>query len=160
MNACAWTGGRCRALVVVALGAFWLGARPGPAPAQGQATGPAEALRRADELYRADKLKEAEALYRQALGAARGADRRRCFDRLLAIYVSVGRQDQAIQTGLEYEHWLRRAGDPARARELSLDLGGWYLVLGHHTAAEPHLRRALDDREGAPLPPARRITAL
>jgi CHAT domain-containing protein/tetratricopeptide (TPR) repeat protein len=115
---------------------------------------------RADELYCADRLPQAEALYRQALAAAVGADRRRCFDRLLAIYVRVGRLDQAIQTGLAYSTWSRRTGDPERARELALDLGRWYLALGHYARAEPHLREALADINGAPLPPAREVAAL
>src|SRR5262245_455351 len=127
-----------------------------------QARGPAlaETLQRADQLYRAEKLPQAEELYSQALKTAEGADRRRCFDRLLTIYVRVGRQDRAIQTGLQYEGWLRKLNDPARVRELNLDLGRWYLDLGHYVAAEPYLRRALADVEGNPLPPDSQVAAL
>src|SRR5262249_24087194 len=47
------------------------------------------------------------------------------------------------------------------AREVGLDLGRWYLALGHYADAEPHLRRALADVKGVkPLPPARQITGL
>jgi CHAT domain-containing protein len=111
-------------------------------------------------LYRADRLPQAAVLYRQALNTASGANHRHCFDRLLAIYVRAGRQDQAIQTGTEYDAWLRRTGDVVRARALAHDLGHWHLALGHYADAEPHLRRALADLKGAALPPARRITAL
>jgi CHAT domain-containing protein/tetratricopeptide (TPR) repeat protein len=124
-----------------------------------------EKIQRADELYRADRLLQAEALYRQVLQSLRGdreddADRCYCFQRLLAIYVRVGRQDQAIQAGLEYEGWLRRIGDLARARELNLDLGRWYVGLGHYATAESRLRLALADIKGTSLPPARKVTAL
>src|SRR5262245_17910798 len=137
-------------------------ARPAAAPAQAPAGRPSVAslLRQADELYRADKLPAAETLYRQALDAADGLDRVECFDRLLAIYVRVGRQDQAVRTGLQYRRWLAQTGDAVRARELDLDLGGWYLALGHAAAAEPYLQRALQVVRGSPLPPARQVTAL
>src|SRR5262245_10113551 len=158
MNANVPAAGR---LVVLTLGAvLCVGARPGSARAQAGGGSLAQTLRRADELYRADKLPQAAELYRQGLAAAAGADRHRCFDRLLAIYVRVGRQDQAIQTGTQYDAWLRRTGETVRARELALDLGRWHLALGHYADAEPHLRRALADLKGAALPPARRVTAL
>jgi CHAT domain-containing protein/tetratricopeptide (TPR) repeat protein len=147
--------------LVLALGAFSLSAWPGPMPAQQQAPAPLALVGRADQLYRADKLLQAEVLYRQALGAVDGLDRRRCFDRLLLIYVRVGRQDQAIRTGMEYAAWMRRAGDLVRARELDLDLGRWFLALGHHGDAEARLRQALEDRRDVPpLPAARQVTAL
>src|SRR5207248_2258045 len=38
--------------------------------------------------------------------------------------------------------------------------GEWYLALGHARAAEQHLRQALADLPGAPLPPDREIRAL
>ena len=146
-------------LFVLAL-AVALGPGMQPATAQPSGLSLAQALQQADEFYQANKWVEAEPLYRQALNAAEGADRRRCFDRLLTIYVRVGRQDQAIQTGLKYADWLRRTGDHVRARTVELDLGKWYLALGHYADAEPHLRRALADFKGHPLPPARQILAL
>jgi CHAT domain-containing protein/tetratricopeptide (TPR) repeat protein len=149
---CRWGG-----LLVLALVALGAGGR---VQAQTRGFPPSDALGRADELYRADRLPQAEALYRESLATAGGADRRRCFDRLLAIYVRVGRLDQAVQTGLTYSNWLRQAGDPVRARELALDLGRWYLALGHYAQAEPHLRQALAEIDAAPLPPAREVAAL
>src|SRR4051794_32829986 len=101
--------GRWGHLIALALAAFCLGAQRGPAQTRGAS--PAQTLRRAEELYRADRLLQAEALFRQALRGADGDERRRCFDRLLAIYARVGRQDQAIRTGLDYELWLRRIPD-------------------------------------------------
>ncbi len=157
MNANVATARRWRGVFALALGGFLcVAARPGPASAQSLSV----TLRRADELYRADKLPQAETLYRQALNTADGTDRRHCSERLLDIYAQVGRPDQAIQTGLDYERWLRRVGDLARARELALDLGHWHLVLGHFVAAESHLRRALAEVKGAALPPARQVVAL
>jgi CHAT domain-containing protein/tetratricopeptide (TPR) repeat protein len=151
------TAGWSRRLLALTLGALaGLVVPPGPAVAQ---TRLGEELRRADALYRADRIPQAEALYRQALTAAEGADRRHCFERLLAIYGRLGRHDQAVQTALSYRDWLRRSGDGARARQLDLDLGRWYFVLGHYKTAATCLERALADLNKAPLPPAREVTA-
>jgi hypothetical protein len=43
---------------------------------------------------------------------------------------------------------------------MSLNLGGWYLALGHYAAAERHLSRGLLALLDNPLPPARWATAL
>ncbi|HYT88775.1 MAG TPA: tetratricopeptide repeat protein, partial [Gemmataceae bacterium] len=148
-------------LFVLSLGVvLCVGVPPKSAPAQAGGASLAKTLERADELYRQDKLPDAAMLYRQALTTAAGADRHRCFDQLLAIYVRVGRQDQAIQTGKQYDAWLRKIGDGVRARALALDLGRWHLALGHYADAEPYLRQALADLKGAALPPAKQITAL
>src|SRR4051794_16783006 len=95
------TAGRWGGVFALAVAAFGLAAQRGPAAQNRRPLpSPTETLRQADELYRADRLLQAEALYRQTLPSADGADRRRCFDQLLAIYIRVGRQDQAIRTGL------------------------------------------------------------
>jgi CHAT domain-containing protein/tetratricopeptide (TPR) repeat protein len=131
---------------------------PGAA-ASGTARSLAETILRADELYRAGRLLQAEELYRRSLPEAKGEDRGRCYERLLAIYSQVGRPDQTVGVGLEYEGWLRGAGDRGRAREAALEIGGGYLALGHYTDAEAALRRAV--AEGAAgLPDARKVTAL
>jgi CHAT domain-containing protein/tetratricopeptide (TPR) repeat protein len=118
-----------------------------------------EALGQADELYsRTNRLLEAERLYRQALPGVRGGDCRHCFERLLAIYVLSGRQDKAIEVGQIYRDWLRRVGDGARERELALDVGRWYLDLGHYADAEPHLAVALAAGKN-PLPLAQEVVA-
>jgi CHAT domain-containing protein/tetratricopeptide (TPR) repeat protein len=143
--------------------ALWAGVCAGPFPGPARAEAPGgnlsarAALQQADEFYRQDQFLKAEQLYRQALDGLGGVDRRRCFERLLAIYTLSGRQDQAIQVGLRYEPWLLRGGDEARARGLALDIGEWYLNLGHHAAAIPPLERALQGQE---LPPAKRLVAL
>src|SRR4051812_851369 len=134
-------------------------------------------LRQADTLYQEGKLAAAPELYGRASRLAAGEDRRRCFERLLAIYARVGRPDEAIRVGLEYDRWLGEAGggrrvgaecgrwvggggERPRARSLALEIGEWYLALGHSGAAERHLRRALADLPGAPLPPDRKVKAL
>src|SRR4051812_29499299 len=117
-------------------------------------------LRQADTLYQEGKLPAAAELYGRASRLAAGEDRRRCFERLLAIYARVGRPDEAIRVGLEYDRWLGEAGEQSRARGLALEIGEWYLALGHSGAAERHLRRALADLPGAPLPPDRKVKAL
>jgi CHAT domain-containing protein/tetratricopeptide (TPR) repeat protein len=119
-----------------------------------------EELRRADKLYRDDRLQQAEKIYQRIVTVARGDDRRHCFEQLLAIYGRVGRQDQAIQTGLKFRDWLKQFGDAARLRELNLDLGRWYFALGHYAEAEPYLQGALVELRAVRLPPARAVTAL
>jgi CHAT domain-containing protein/tetratricopeptide (TPR) repeat protein len=116
-----------------------------------------ETLRKADTLYGAEKFLEAEEPYRRALPFTSGEDRRRCYERLLRIYALVGRQDQAVGVGLEFEEWLRRAHDDARASEVAQGVGGCYLALGHLDRAEEALRRSLT---GAGLPDDRKVMAL
>jgi Tfp pilus assembly protein PilF len=119
---------------------------------------PAETLRQADALYREGKsLNKAEELYRRALPLASGEDRRRCYERLLRIYAQVGRQDQAVGVGLEFEEWLRRSHDDDGASKAALDVGVGYLALGHFARAEEALQRAL---AGVGLPPDRKMAAL
>jgi CHAT domain-containing protein/tetratricopeptide (TPR) repeat protein len=149
-------------LILLTLGAvLGLSVWPESAPARKRQLSAQEAIRQADRLYRADQLLSAEPLYRQGLNASDHADRRRCYDQLLAIYVRVGRQDQAIQTGREYLKWLLKTRDRMRAREVKLDLGRWYYNLGHYaTAEEPYLRDARAEFKDAPWRPAHRLTAL
>src|SRR5262249_34950738 len=146
-------------LIALVLGGFCLGARPGPVVAQDRKRPTAETIRQAGRVYRADRLLPAEALYKSALAHTDGLERRHCLDRLLAIYVRVGRQDQAIRTGEAYARWLRRIGDLGRARELDLDLGRWYLALGHCRDAQKDPDRALADGTGGPPSPAPPIAA-
>src|SRR5262249_54910214 len=139
-------GRRPRRLFLLALWAG-LGAGPLPGPARAGPDGgdlsARAALQHADGLYRREQPLGASRAYRQVLGRVSGADRERCFERLLAIYASSGRQDQAVQVGLLYQRWLRDGGEEGRARDLALDIGGWYLDLGHYADAAPALRRAL-----------------
>ncbi len=121
---------------------------------------PDTVIGQADTHYRAGRLPQAEELYRLALTRAAAEERRHCYERLLAIYVQVGRLDQAITLGEQYADWLRTTGPLARARELLLDLGAWYLTLGHHASAESFLRRGMSEVKNLPLSPARRGNAL
>jgi CHAT domain-containing protein len=140
---------------------LYLGGLAAPAPAvPPEARALQSTLRQADDHYRAGRLPQAEELYRRALTRVAGEKRRHCSERLLLIYAQAGRQDRAIAVALPYERWLRRAGDRSRARDLALQVGGWYLDLGHYALAERHLRRGLADLEDDPLPPAQRATAL
>src|SRR5438046_645891 len=94
---------------IVCLGLVFLGGvsalGQGPRP---EALAPVEALRRADKLYADGDLLRAEPLYRQlvrvrpARGAGAAAERaiyRRASDRLLTLYVRLGREDRAVQVG-------------------------------------------------------------
>jgi CHAT domain-containing protein len=118
--------------------------------------GPREALAQAEELFAADKLVEAEPLYARAL--AGGAERRRCYDRLLTISVRLGRADEALRLTAQYRELLRRDDDHSHDRELDLLAGECYLVLGHYRTAEPLLERAAT--ADGPLPPLKKLDAL
>src|SRR5262249_7118911 len=74
------------------------------------------------------------------------------------LYVQLGRCDRAIQTALAAAPWLRQQGQDLRLRQLRLQLGDYYLQLGHARAAERHLREALG-KGPAPLPPAQQVAA-
>jgi CHAT domain-containing protein len=139
-------------------GALAATARARQAPS-GPGLSPRQALTQANQWYEADQWLKAEGLYRWALPRLAGREQARCLERLLAIYVRLGRQDEAIRLGELYETKLW-ASEPARARELALDLGSWYLALGHAAAAEAPLRRALAEGKGQTLPAVRRVAAL
>src|SRR5947209_6998975 len=100
-----------------------------------------DALRQAEKKYRAAALEEAERLFRVAVETRDGRQRRYCYDRLLAIYVRLGRFDLALKVGERYRRWLREGNDRARIRELDLQLGEWYLALGQYREAAPCLER-------------------
>jgi CHAT domain-containing protein len=128
-------------------------------PVQAQ-PGPS-ALARAEKAYRADALLTAEPLYAAVLDQLSGRQRQRCYDRLLTIYVRLGRPDKAIRLGTAYRQWLREVQDPKPLRELDLLFGECYLALGHYRTALAYLERAsADQAEGDPLPLARLLSAL
>jgi CHAT domain-containing protein/tetratricopeptide (TPR) repeat protein len=116
-----------------------------------------ELVGRADNRYRAGNLLSAAELYQEALRFPANVESRHCFERLLEIYARVGRLDMAIRTGSAYAPWLQQARDWQRARRLNLEIGEWYLVLGHHGKAVSYLRQALEDRPGDPLPAVQRF---
>lgn len=118
---------------------------------------PPEALARAEKLYAEDRLPAAEPLYRRALDGAPD-DRRRATDRLLTLYARLGRYDQAIQLGQDYRRRLDRLRDMARLRYLALQLGEYYLQLGHHATAAPLLEESLASGKD-PLRPAHEVVA-
>jgi CHAT domain-containing protein len=128
-------------------------------PARAQPDLPA--LERAEKAYRVDDLLTAEPLYRAALDQGPGGQRQQCYDRLLTIYVRLGRSDKVIRLGTEYRRWLREVNNATPLRELDLLFGESYLALGHYRTAQAYLERAsADQAEGAPLPLARLLTAL
>jgi CHAT domain-containing protein/tetratricopeptide (TPR) repeat protein len=104
-----------------------------------------DAAVRAEKLYLAGKLVDAEKLYLAALRGPVRVDVRLCYERLLGIYGKLGREDRAVQIGLEYKRWLDAVPDPARVRTLKGDLGLWYFALGHHATSAALLREALAD---------------
>jgi CHAT domain-containing protein/tetratricopeptide (TPR) repeat protein len=121
---------------------------------------PLRTLEQAERLYRADRLPEAERLYLQALDGLSLTQQQRCYDRLFAIYIRVGRPDRAVRLGRSLERRLRSVGDKYAMRELTADMGGWYLTLGHYAEAETLLQEALKVAPGErPLPPTRRQAA-
>jgi CHAT domain-containing protein/tetratricopeptide (TPR) repeat protein len=94
-------------------------------------------------------------------------ERTRCYDRLLAIYARLGLVDRAVQVGLRYRQLLLQGGGApgrgtlVRLRDLDVQLGGCYLVLGHYRTAEAYLERALAEVPGLPpLQPLLRVMAL
>jgi hypothetical protein len=120
-----------------------------------------DTLDRAEQLYQTDQLQKAEQLFRTLLPRESAEGKERCYERLLAVYVRLGRLDQAIQWGQRYRDWLRENRRPERAREVTAELGGWYLALGHLRPAEGLLEEALAPAKGEPpLSAARRLEAL
>jgi tetratricopeptide (TPR) repeat protein len=136
---------------------FALGVLAGP----GAAEPAVSVLDRAERLYQDDHLQEAERLFRQGLPDETVEGQRRCYERLLAIYVRLARLDQAIQLGRRYRDWLRDHNQPVREREVMADQGKWYYLLGHLREAEQHLEQALDDTGPPPrLAGKKRLQAL
>src|SRR5262249_3140770 len=105
-------------------------------------------LERAEQLYQRSDLGKAEPIFLNVLRGAEGADRQQCYERLLAIYYRVGRQDRAIAIGQDYRKWLEKSGDEARAREVLHQLGTCHLALGHYGLAREQFLDVLRDRSG------------
>jgi CHAT domain-containing protein/Tfp pilus assembly protein PilF len=102
---------------------------------------------RAEKLYAENRLAEAEKLYRQGL-TGDFTLRRACLNRILPLYARLGRYDQAIRTAAAARPWLLEREEQDRLRLLSLQLGDYYLQLGHARTAEKHLGDALADGPG------------
>ncbi len=63
--------------------------------------------------------------------------------------------------GQSYETFLRNQQEFTRRRELLLDIGSWYIALGHGKEAETYLLDAISAKgSGDPLPPGRTVIAL
>src|SRR5437763_1299283 len=99
-------------------------------------------VQRGEELYKNDRLLDAEKQFRLALESGPETERSRCYDRLLAIYIRLGRLDRAVAVGNRYEAWLRDRQPGARLRALYYELGWCLHTLGHQVAAEGYLRKA------------------
>jgi CHAT domain-containing protein len=128
----------------------------GPAAAQT----PTDLVEVAERHYRGDRLLEAERAFRAALAVSDGAARRRCYDRLMRIYVRLGRQDQAVRLAQPFAAFLKESKDEARLSELSVEVGECYLALGHFREAPGHFDEALATTGEAALPPRRKLAAL
>jgi tetratricopeptide (TPR) repeat protein len=140
---------------LLALLALTIALTPGPAAAQTPAD-----LERGEDFYRDGKLLDAADAFQKALPLSTGKDRRDCYDRLIAIYVRIGRQDKAIGVAKPFAAWLTQLGDEARLRELSLEVGECYLALGHYRQAAEHFQRALTPSGRDALPPPKKLAAL
>ncbi len=119
-------------------------------PARAEPLPPVEALRKAEALYAAGDLLEAEPLYKQLAASRPGAKApahralyRKANERLLALYVRLGRDDRAVQVGLPYLGWLLDLDDRPASQRVALRLGESYLALGHCARASSWLNEAL-----------------
>jgi CHAT domain-containing protein len=144
--------GRCR---------LWLAVLVCLAPVVARAQDGTDAFRRAEREFTAGRYAEAEPLYRRAAASGYDALRITCYQRLMQIYGRLGRLDLAIQSGLRCRELLQHGGAPDGLREVDLQVGECYLVLGHHRTADRYLKRALDPAApGEPLSALGRLTAM
>ncbi len=130
-----------------------------PAGAQGQDG--SESFRRAEREFAAGRWAEAEPLYRRALAGSADPRRITCYQRLQRIDAALGRFDLSFQSGLRCRELLLRGDIREGVREVDVQIGQCYLVLGHFSTADRFLKRALDpDAIGVPLPALTRLTAM
>ena len=142
-------------MLVVGCAASWVPGQPASDP------GPEAVFQQANKFFEAGKLLDAEPCYLAALKIEDPEKRRKCYDRLLGLYVRLGRQDQAIQIGRRYQDYLKSTGDDGPVRNIALQMGLCYQVLGHVETAATFLEKSLNEQSpGAPLSPALRLTAL
>jgi CHAT domain-containing protein/tetratricopeptide (TPR) repeat protein len=121
---------------------------------------PDQLVELAESHYQRDRLLDAERVFREALPVSEGQARRRCYERLMRIYVRLGRQDQAIRQAGPFAGWLKENNDESRLSELSLEVAECYLVLGHFHEAPAHFDKALAATGEAALPPRQKLAAL
>src|SRR4051794_24726000 len=90
----------------------------------------AQAFDRGETAFRANQLPDAERYYQLARRQATlPEDRATCLERLLIVYVRLGRHDLAIDHGLILQQWFADRRDWEHWRECSVDLGRWYAAL-------------------------------
>jgi len=116
-------------------------------------------FKEADKLFQSGELLKAAPLFHELTLDVRAPNRNLSFDRLIAIYMRLGRCDQAIQTGERYLALLKDAGDARTGRIVGVQMAACWWALGHHATAEKTLLKAITTSfEGFPL--ASQVTAL
>ncbi|MFO0945754.1 MAG: CHAT domain-containing tetratricopeptide repeat protein [Planctomycetota bacterium] len=124
---------------------------------------PSDPLSRADQAYRAGDWETAVAEYQTILdkpGKTDALSLRRVFDRTVEINARLGRHEQAVRHGLNYQKILTRPDDKGTLREVKLRIGDSYLFLGHNQRALQCTEEALVMDGLPPLHPVTRILAL
>lgn len=107
----------------------------------------------AEQKYQAGKLFEAARLYHDLTLDDKSPHRDQAFNRVIAIYMQLGRCDQAIQTGNRYLAVLKQSGDAKTSRIVEVQMAACWWALGHHVAAEKLLMQAMGDSlDDFPLP--------
>ena len=129
-------------------------------PERAAAQSATELLERAETSYRRDELLDAERVFREALAVTTGTERRRCYERLMRIYVRVGRQDQAIRLAGPFEALLTEGHDEPRLRQLALEVAECYLALGHYPKAVAQFERSLTTVQEGGLRSRQKLAAL
>jgi CHAT domain-containing protein/tetratricopeptide (TPR) repeat protein len=97
----------------------------------------------AEKRFQSGQLLEAAQLFQQLSVDEKAPNRDQSFDRLIAIYMRLGRCDQAIQTGDRYKAWLKVTGDVRTSRLVDVQMAACWWVLGHHATAEKLLAQAV-----------------
>ena len=113
------------------------------------------ALRQAESLLTSDNPLQAEKAFRGLLTTTTGGEREFCYDRLMTIYIRLGRFDAAIRNGLEFEAFLRRGTETDRLRQLQYELGWCWYTQGHDDKAADWLGQAIDPKGGRLVPETR-----
>src|SRR3954447_21938452 len=79
-------------------------------------------FKEADKLFQSGELLKAAPLFHELTLDIRAPNRNSSFDRLIAIYMRLGRCDQAIQTGERYLALLKDAGDARTGRIVGVQM--------------------------------------
>ncbi|MEI7684345.1 MAG: CHAT domain-containing protein [Planctomycetota bacterium] len=114
------------------------------APAWAAAQGDSLAkFREAEKRYDAGHLLEAAQLFQPLSLDDKNPHREQSFDRLVSIYMRLGRCDQAIQTGERYLDLLKSIGDVRTTRLVEVQMAACWSALGHYGTAEKILENVM-----------------